>query len=205
MMTFIVSSGLSKTVLKGMPSSFILELPPFRKPQIGKVIIYSLFNRTLFVLGRAVTVALPAGIIIWLFTNLTIDGVSIIQICSDFIDPLGHFIGLDGVILMAFLLGFPANEIVVPIMIMIYLSKTTMTDISNLSLLKQILEDNGWTITTAICTILFSLLHFPCSTTCLTIKKETGSFKWMVFTILLTTSIAVIICFIVSHLMNLFI
>ena len=204
-MTFIVSSGLSKTVLKGMPSSFILELPPFRKPQIGKVIIYSLFNRTLFVLGRAVTVALPAGIIIWLLTNLTIDGVSIIQICSDFIDPLGRFIGLDGVILMAFLLGFPANEIVIPIMIMIYLSKTTMTDISNLSLLKQILEDNGWTITTAICTILFSLLHFPCSTTCLTIKKETGSFKWMLFTILLTTSIAVIICFIVSHLMNLFI
>ena len=142
---------------------------------------------------------------IWLLTNLSIDGVSIIQICADFIDPLGRFIGLDGVILMAFLLGFPANEIVVPIMIMIYLSKTTMTDINNLTLLKQILVDNGWTITTAICTILFSLLHFPCSTTCLTIKKETGSFKWTIFTILLTTSIAVMMCFIVSHLMNLFI
>jgi len=204
-MTFLVSSGLSKTVLKGMPSSFVLELPPFRRPQIGKVLIHSLFNRTLFVLGRAVTVALPAGIMIWLLTNITMDGVSIIQICADFIDPLGHFIGLDGVILMAFLLGFPANEIVVPIMIMIYLSKTSMTDISNLTLLKQILVDNGWTITTAICTILFSLLHFPCSTTCLTIKKETGSIKWTLFTILLTTSIAFVTCLIVSHLMNLFI
>ena len=205
MMTFLVSSGLSKTVLKGMPSSFVLELPPFRRPQIGKVLIHSLFNRTLFVLGRAVTVALPAGIMIWLLTNITMDGVSIIQICADFIDPLGRFIGLDGVILMAFLLGFPANEIVVPIMIMIYLSKTSMTDISNLTLLKQILVDNGWTITTAICTILFSLLHFPCSTTCLTIKKETGSFKWTLFTILLTTSIAFVTCFIISHLLNLFI
>ena len=204
-MTLIVSNGLSNTILKGMPSSFVLELPPFRKPQIGKVLIHSLFNRTLFVLGRAVTVALPAGIMIWLLTNITMDGVSIIQICADFIDPLGRFIGLDGVILMAFLLGFPANEIVVPIMIMIYLSKTSMTDISNLTLLKQILVDNGWTITTAICTILFSLLHFPCSTTCLTIKKETGSFKWTLFTILLTTSIAFVTCLIVSHLMNLFI
>ena len=188
-----------------MPSSFVLELPPFRKPQIGKVLIHSLFNRTLFVLGRAITVALPAGIVIWLLTNLTIDGVSIIQICADFIDPFARMIGLDGVILMAFILGFPANEIVVPIMIMIYLAKTSMTDISNLSLLKQILVDNGWTITTAICTILFSLLHFPCSTTCLTIKKETGSLKWMLFTILLTTSIAIMTCFIISHLLNLFI
>lgn len=205
LMTLIVSNGLSNTILKGMPSSFVLELPPFRKPQIGKVLIHSLFNRTLFVLGRAITVALPAGIVIWLLTNLTIDGVSIIQICADFIDPFARMIGLDGVILMAFILGFPANEIVVPIMIMIYLSKTSMTDISNLSLLKQILVDNGWTITTAICTILFSLLHFPCSTTCLTIKKETGSLKWMLFTILLTTSIAVMTCFIISHLLNLFI
>ena len=205
LMTLIVSNGLSNTILKGMPSSFVLELPPFRKPQIGKVLIHSLFNRTLFVLGRAITVALPAGIVIWLLTNLTIDGVSIIQICADFIDPFARMIGLDGVILMAFILGFPANEIVVPIMIMIYLSKTSMTDISNLSLLKQILVDNGWTITTAICTILFSLLHFPCSTTCLTIKKETGSLKWMLFTILLTTSIAIMTCFIISHLLNLFI
>lgn len=198
-MTFLVSYILSKTVLKGVPSAFVLELPPFRKPQIGKVIVHSIFHRTLFVLGRAISVALPAGILIFLLANTNINGSNLLMICADFLDPFARMIGLDGVILLSFFLGFPANEIVMPIMLMIYLSKTTMVEMNDLLRVKEILLNNGWTLITAICTILFSLLHFPCSTTCLTIKKETKSWKWMFFTIVLTTSIAVIVCFLVSH------
>lgn len=198
-MTFLVSYILSKTVLKGVPSAFVLELPPFRKPQIGKVIVHSIFHRTLFVLGRAISVALPAGILIFLLANTNINGSDLLMICADFLDPFARMIGLDGVILLSFFLGFPANEIVMPIMLMIYLSKTTMVEMNDLLRVKEILLNNGWTLITAICTILFSLLHFPCSTTCLTIKKETKSWKWMFFTIVLTTSIAVIVCFLVSH------
>lgn len=198
-MTFLVSYILSKTVLKGVPSAFVLELPPFRKPQIRKVIVHSIFHRTLFVLGRAISVALPAGILIFLLANTNINGSNLLMICADFLDPFARMIGLDGVILLSFFLGFPANEIVMPIMLMIYLSKTTMVEMNDLLRVKEILLNNGWTLITAICTILFSLLHFPCSTTCLTIKKETKSWKWMFFTILLTTSIAVIVCFLVSH------
>lgn len=198
-MTFLVSYILSKIVLKGVPSAFVLELPPFRKPQIGKVIVHSIFHRTLFVLGRAISVALPAGILIFLLANTNINGSNLLMICADFLDPFARMIGLDGVILLSFFLGFPANEIVMPIMLMIYLSKTTMVEMNDLLRVKEILLNNGWTLITAICTILFSLLHFPCSTTCLTIKKETKSWKWMFFTIVLTTSIAVIVCFLVSH------
>lgn len=198
-MTFLVSYILSKTVLKGVPSAFVLELPPFRKPQIGKVIVHSIFHRTLFVLGRAISVALPAGILIFLLANTNINGSDLLMICADFLDPFARMIGLDGVILLSFFLGFPANEIVMPIMLMIYLSKTTMVEMNDLLRVKEILLNNGWTLITAICTILFSLLHFPCSTTCLTIKKETKSWKWMFFTIVLTASIAVIVCFLVSH------
>ena len=205
MMTFLISYILSKTILKGIPSSFILEIPPFRKPQIGKVILNSIFQRTLYVLGRAVSVALPAGIIIWFMTHIQLNGSTLVQICSQFLDPFAKIIGLDGAILLAFLLGFPANEIVMPIILMIYLSKTTMSDISDLVILKQVLVSHGWTIITAICTILFSLLHFPCSTTCLTIKKETGSMKWTLITMFLTTIVAIIVCFIVSNVLKLFI
>lgn len=203
-MTFLVSYILSKTVLKGVPSAFVLELPPFRKPQIGKVIVHSIFHRTLFVLGRAISVALPAGILIFLLANTNINGSDLLMICADFLDPFARMIGLDGVILLSFFLGFPANEIVMPIMLMIYLSKTTMVEMNDLLRVKEILLNNGWTLITAICTILFSLLHFPCSTTCLTIKKETKSWKWMFFTIVLTTSIAAIVCFLVSHIFTFF-
>ena len=203
-MTFLVSYILSKTVLKGVPSAFVLELPPFRKPQIGKVIVHSIFHRTLFVLGRAISVALPAGILIFLLANTNINGSDLLMICADFLDPFARMIGLDGVILLSFFLGFPANEIVMPIMLMIYLSKTTMVEMNDLLRVKEILLNNGWTLITAICTILFSLLHFPCSTTCLTIKKETKSWKWMFFTIVLTASIAVIVCFLVSHIFTFF-
>lgn len=204
-MTFIVSKILSKTVLKGIPSSFTLELPPYRKPQIGKVIIRSIFDRTLLVLGRAVLVAAPAGLIIWLMANISIGDLSLLAHCSNFLDPFAQLIGLDGVILMAFILGFPANEIVVPIMIMGYMASSNITEFDNLIELKNLLVNNGWTWITAICVMLFSLLHFPCSTTCLTIKKETGSLKWTIFSFLLPTVIGIIVCFIISTFLSLFI
>ena len=159
-MTFLVSYILSKTVLKGVPSAFVLELPPFRKPQIGKVIVHSIFHRTLFVLGRAISVALPAGILIFLLANTNINGSDLLMICADFLDPFARMIGLDGVILLSFFLGFPANEIVMPIMLMIYLSKTTMVEMNDLLRVKEILLNNGWTLITAICTILFSMFYY---------------------------------------------
>lgn len=197
-MTFTVSRLLSKTILKGMPSSFALELPPYRRPQIGKVIVRSIFDRTLFVLGRAIAVAAPAGIIIWLFANIQIGGVSILAHCTGFLDPFAKLLGLDGVILMAFILGLPANEIVVPIIIMSYLATGNIVEMGNLMELKSLLVDNGWTWLTAICTMLFSLMHWPCSTTCMTIKKETGSLKWTAVSFLVPAIFGIVICFIVA-------
>nr|WP_278943392.1 nucleoside recognition domain-containing protein [Anaerotruncus colihominis] len=198
LMTFFVSAFLSKTVLKGIPSSFTLELPPYRRPQVGRVIIRSIFDRTLFVLGRAVAVAAPAGLIIWLLANLQIGGVSLLAHCAAFLDPFAQLLGLDGVILVAFILGFPANEIVVPIMIMTYLSTGSIQEFDNLTQLKTLLVDNGWTWLTAVCTMLFSLMHWPCSTTCLTIRKETQSWKWTVVSILIPTIIGMTVCFLVA-------
>ncbi len=203
-MTFFVSKVLSKTILKGVPSSFVLELPPYRRPQFGKVIVRSIFDRTLFVLGRAIAVAAPAGLIIWMFANIEISGISILKHCANFLDPFGRILGLDGVILMSFLLGFPANEIVVPIMIMGYMSLSNITDFSNLLELKNLLVENGWTYITAICFMIFSLFHFPCSTTCLTIKKETGSVKWTILSFLLPTIIGLILCFLIASGLKLF-
>lgn len=204
-MTLIVSKFLSKTFLKGTPSSFTLELPPYRRPQFLKVIVRSIFDKTLKILGRALAVAFPAGIIIWLFSNIDINGISVLNHCTNFLDPFGHAIGLDGTILMGFILGFPANEIVMPIILMGYLSSSNVTEFNDLVQIKEILTNNGWTLTTAICTIIFSLMHFPCSTTCLTIKKETNSFKWTILSILLPTIIGIVLCFIVSNILNFFI
>ncbi len=202
-MTFIVSNFLSKTILKGKPSSFTLELPPYRKPQIGKVIVRSIFDRTLFVLGRAVAIAIPAGLIIWLLANVVVGGSSLLTYCTEFLDPFAHLLGLDGVILMAFILGFPANEIVIPIMLMAYMSTGQIIEMNNLAELKSILIENGWTMTTAICTMIFSLMHWPCSTTCLTIKKETGSLKWTALSIAIPTIIGMALCFIIAQTSNL--
>lgn len=199
--TFLSTYILSKTVLKGVPSSFTLEMPPYRKPQIGRIIVRSVFDRTLFVLGRAAAVALPAGIIIYLAANITISGASILKICADFLDPFARFMGLDGVILIAFILGFPANEIVIPIIIMAYTASGTLTETGNLNAVKEIFVSNGWTITTAVCTMLFSLFHWPCSTTVLTIRKETQSIKWTLFSILLPTVWGILSCIIVSHIL----
>ncbi|MBQ2676668.1 MAG: ferrous iron transport protein B [Clostridia bacterium] len=202
-MTLLVSKLLSKTLLKGVPSSFALELPPYRKPQIGKVVVRSVFDRTLFVLGRAVSVAAPAGLVIWLMSNITVNNLSLLNHCAAFLDPFARLLGLDGIILMAFILGFPANEIVVPIMIMGYMCSGKMVDMTDLNSLRELLIQNGWTYTTAICTILFSLMHFPCATTCITVKKETGSIKWTLISFLLPTIIGMLICFVVATLLKL--
>ena len=195
-MTLMISKLLSKTILKGIPTTFTLELPPYRKPQIGKIIIHSIFDRTLFVLGRAITVAAPAGIVIWIMANITIGDISLLTHCADFLDPFAKCIGLDGYILMAFILGFPANEIVFPIIIMSYMSTGTLLELNSTSELYNLLVANGWTWCTAVCMILFSLMHWPCSTTCLTIKKETQSLKWTAVSFLVPTATGMLICFI---------
>ncbi len=197
-MTFWISRLLSGTLLKGIPSSFTLELPSYRKPRIGQVIVRSVLDRTLFVLGRAAVVAAPAGLIIWLFANIQIGGVSILAHCTGFLDPFAQLFGLDGVILMAFLLGFPANEIVIPIMLMAYLSTGTLLEMNDLSALHDLLTENGWTWVTAVCTMLFSLFHWPCSTTCMTIWKETKRVKWTALSVLIPTAVGLIACFFVS-------
>lgn len=203
-MTFIVSKLLSSTILKGTPSHFTLELPPYRKPQIIKVIVRSIFDRTLFVLGRAALVAAPAGLIIWILANVQISGISLLNHCANFLNPFANLLGLDGIILMSFILGFPANEIVIPIMMMGYLMTGTINDFSNLTVLHDLLINNGWTLLTAINFIILTLFHFPCSTTCLTIKKETGSIKWAVFSFILPTLIGIILCIFINLLFHLF-
>ncbi|MBO5179003.1 MAG: ferrous iron transporter B [Clostridia bacterium] len=202
-MTFLVSKILSKTILKGEPSSFILELPPYRKPQILKIITRSMLDRTLFVLGRAVCVAAPAGLVIWLLANITIGDATILTLCTQFLDSFARIIGLDGVILMAFILGLPANEIVVPIILMSYMATGEIVEMSNVIELKNILVQNGWTYVTALCTMIFSLMHWPCSTTCITIKKETGSWKWVFLAMLIPTLVGMGVCFIMSSIYRL--
>ena len=203
--TFIVSKMLSKTILKGKNSFFILELPPYRKPQILKVLVRSLVDRTLKILGRAVIIAAPTGLLIWLFTNIDIGGTNIINILSNFLNPFGLLIGLDGVIVTAFILGFPANEIVLPIIIMTYLSTNMMVDINDLSLLKDLFISNGWTIITAICMIIFIIFHYPCSTTLITIYKETKSIKWTLISFLLPLTIGILLCMLVNFIGLIFI
>ncbi|MBQ3299400.1 MAG: ferrous iron transporter B [Ruminococcus sp.] len=204
LLTLAVSKLLSLTVAKGAPSGFALELPPYRKPQILKTIVRSLLDRTLFVLGRAVIVAAPAGAVIWLTANIRIGDCSILQYCTDFLDPFGRFIGLDGVVVMAFILGFPANETVIPIIIMSYMASGTLMDYSGYPELLRLFSANGWTITTAVCMMIMTVLHFPCSTTCLTIKKETGSLKWTLTSMLLPTLMGVIICAVIANTAKLF-
>ena len=192
--TLLVSKLLSATLLKGLPSSFTLELPPYRRPQICKTIVRSLLDRTIFVLLRAMCVAAPAGIVIWLMSNIMINGESLFVIISNFLQPLGSLMGLDGVILLAFILGFPANEIVIPIIIMIYTASGTLVEYDSLSSLYNLFVENGWTWVTALCTMIFSLMHFPCSTTCLTIYKETKSLKWTLLSFILPTILGILLC-----------
>lgn len=203
--TLLISKLLSITIAKGEPSSFALELPPYRKPQILKTIVRSMLDRTLFVLGRAVIVAAPAGAIIWLTANIYIGNASILSYCTDFFNPFGQLIGLDGVIVMAFILGFPANETVIPIIIMSYMASGTLVDYTSYEQLLQLFSANGWTVITAVCTMIMCVMHFPCSTTCLTIKKETGSLKWTLASAILPTVIGIILCLITANIMRIFI
>lgn len=204
-MTFAVTKLLSKTILKGVPSSYTLELPPYRRPEIGKVIVRSIFDRTLFVLGRAAAVAAPAGLLIWLVANIKCGDTSLLNACAEFLDPFAKLMGLDGVILIAFILGFPANEIVIPIIIMAYLAQGSLTDITSVFEMKNIFVANGWSWTTGICTIIFSLMHWPCSTTLITIKKETGSFKWTAFAAVIPTVAGIAICILLTAIFKIFV
>lgn len=231
--TLAASWVLSHTLLKGMPSSFTLELPPYRRPQIHKVIVRSVFDRTLFVLGRAVAVAAPTGLIIWLLANILYVGPgngffalapqafilpgaevsaeisavlpdtlaaspSLLSCITGFFDPMGHVMGLDGVVLAAFLLGFPANEIVLPIILMAYQQTGYLVEMTDSSALLTLLTNHGWTPVTTICMMIFCLFHWPCSTTVLTIKKETGSMKWTAVSILLPALTGMALCFLIS-------
>lgn len=204
-MTLFISKILSKTILKGYPSSFVLELPPYRKPQMGKVFIHSIFDRTLFVLGRAVSVAIPAGIIIWLFANIQFNDISILTYVANFFDPFARLMGLDGYILTAFILGLPANEIVLPIILMSYMQTGTLVGLEDNFAIGQILLQNGWTLLTAINVMIFTLLHFPCSTTLITIKKETGKLKWSLIAFALPTICGILICICTNLIWNIFI
>ena len=202
-LTLMISRILSKTLLKGEASSFILELPPYRKPQIGKVLIRSLLDRTLFVLARAVSVAAPIGIVIWLFANISFGGASILSYIAYFLDPFARLLGLDGYILTAFILGIPANEIVLPTLLMSYLATSSLVDLSDTFAIKEILLSHGWNLLTGINVMIFTLLHFPCSTTLITVYKETKSLKWTLLSFALPTMCGIVICLITTGVWNL--
>ncbi len=204
-LTLLVSKLLSKTILKGIPSSFILELPPYRKPQVGKILVRSLLDRTLFVLGRAISVAAPVGIVIWLFANIYIGDLTLLTYLANFLEPFARLMGLDGYILTAFILGIPANEIVLPIILMSYMASGTLVNLEDTFAIGEILISHGWTIITAINVMIFTLLHFPCSTTLISIKKESGSIKWSILAFLLPTLCGIIICMITNGIYNLII
>lgn len=201
-MTLLVSKILSKTILKGMPSSFTLELPPYRKPKVLEVIVRSIFDKTIFVLGRAISIAAPAGLVIWLFANIQINDISILTYVANFFDPFGKLLGLDGYIITAFILGLPANEIVLPIILMSYAKTGTLLHLENLADISQILISNGWTILTAINIMILSLLHFPCGTTLMTIKKETGSLKWTILSFIIPSICGIVLCMATTAIWN---
>lgn len=190
---------LSHTLLKGMPSSFTLELPPYRRPQAGKILVRSLLDRTFFVLCRAVSAAAPAGILIWLLANITFNGVSILSLLSQWLTPFASVFGLDGTILLAFILGLPANEIVVPVLLMAYLEQGTLTEAGSLLSLRELLISRGWTSVTAACMLIFTLFHWPCATTLLTVRRETGSLRWTVLAALLPTAFGLLLCFLIAQ------
>jgi ferrous iron transport protein B len=202
--TFFVSWVLSKTALKGIPTHYTLELPPYRKPKILDTVIRSSLTKSWSVLMRAVKVAAPAAILTWVFANIYIGDTSILMYAVNFLDPFGKMLGLDGFIMMAFILGLPANEIVLPILLMGYLSTGSLTQVDNLVDLKQIFLDHGWTWLTALNMMLFSLLHYPCGTTLLNIYKETKSKKWTFLAFLIPTVIAIFIPLVITQAVRMF-
>ncbi len=205
LLSLLSSALLCATLLRGTPSEFTLELPPYRLPKIGETIVRSVFDRTLYVLGRAIAVAAPFGLVLAALTAIKIGNATLLSIVTDFFDPLGRFLGLDGVILSAFIIGIPANEIVLPIAVSAYSASAVISDVGDTSALFSLLTSNGWTVKTAVCFIIFSLCHWPCATTLLTVKKETKSIKWTLVAFLLPTIFGVILCSMVNALWNLFI
>ncbi|MBH0157159.1 MAG: ferrous iron transporter B [Bacillota bacterium] len=197
--TFIVSWVLSKTALKGVPTHYTLELPPYRRPKFFDTVIRSSLTKSLSVLSRAIKVAAPAAILTWVIANIYVGDTSILMYIVNFLDPFGKMLGLDGFILMAFLIGLPANEIVLPILLMGYLSTGSLTEVDNLVDLKQIFVEHGWTWLTALNMMLFSLLHFPCGTTLVNIYKETKSKKWTFLAFLIPTVIAITVTFTIAQ------
>ncbi|WAA13451.1 nucleoside recognition domain-containing protein [Fervidibacillus halotolerans] len=197
--TYFVSWALSKTLLRGVPTHYTLELPPYRIPKFWQTVLRATLDKSLFVLKRAVVIAAPAGMLTWVAANIMIGDTSILMYIVQFFDPFGQLLGLDGYILTAFLFGLPANEIVLPILLMGYLSTGAMTEVEELSAIKHIFVDHGWTWLTALNMMLFSLLHFPCGTTMLNIYKETHSKKWTFVAFALPTSIAIVVTLIVAQ------
>ena len=199
--TLFVSWLLSKTLLKGEPSSFTLELPPYRKPQLGQVLVRSVMDRTIFVLSRAVIIAAPAGGLIWIMANTTIGDTTILAAAANWLNPFAGLMGLDGFILMAFILGLPANEIVFPILIMSYVSGGTMVQMESLADLRHLLIDqHGWTWLTGLCTVIFALCHWPCGTTLFTIQREQKNWRWTLLAAIIPAGIGIIICITITTL-----
>ena len=196
-LTLLVSRMLSATVLRGEAVSFALELPPYRMPQIGRVIVRSVRDRTLFVLARAAAVAAPAGVLIWLLANVQIGNAAILSHITAFLDPAARVFGIDGVILLAFILGFPANELVMPLIVMGYLSSGTIVSGVDFASFRTLLLANGWTVQTALCTLVLTVAHAPCSTTCLTILRETRSAKWTLAAVLIPAGIGLALCILI--------
>lgn len=203
-MTLFITKLLSKTILNGKPATFTLELPPYRKPQFGSIIVRSILDRTLFVLGRAIIVAAPAGLVIWMLANVNINELSLLEYIANFLNPFANLMGLDGYILTAFVLGIPANEIVLPILLMCYLKTNLMVDLEDSMTISEILKASGWTFLTAINVMLITIMHFPCATTLLTIKNETKSLKWTALAFLIPTICGIVVCMMTTGIYNIF-
>ncbi|ULO06590.1 ferrous iron transporter B [Paenibacillus sp. 19GGS1-52] len=202
--TLSVSWVMSKTALRGVPTHYTLELPPYRRPQIWKTILISSKEKSLNVLTRAIVVAAPAGIITWILGNIFVGGESVLNHMAAFFDPFAHLLGMDGFIIMAFILGLPANEIVLPILLMGYMSSGSLVDVDSLGSIKDIFLEHGWTWLTALNMMLFSLLHYPCGTTLVNIYKETKSMKWAVLSAVIPLGIALVVTFAVAQLARIF-
>lgn len=198
--TFGVTRLLSATLLRGTPSAFTLEMPPYRRPQVGTILVRAVCDRTLFVLGRAAAVAAPAGLVLWTLAHIPVGDMNLLQQIAAWLDPAARLMGLDGALLLAFVFGLPANEIVLPVALMIYLSTGTLTDMSDLTALGSVLASAGWTAHTALCVMLFSLFHWPCSTTLITIRRETGSWRWTALAALIPTALGATVCVLLTAL-----
>jgi ferrous iron transport protein B len=198
LMTLTCSALLSRTLLRGEPSSFVLELPPFRRPRIGQILVHSVLDRTVFVLGRAAVTAAPVSLLIWVLANVQTGGHSLLLLTAGALAPVGRLLGLDGVTVLAFLLGIPANEIILPVAVTSYLGSTVLTEVGAGEALFSLLSANGWTLHTAAAFLVLMLFHSPCATTLLTVKKETGSVRWMLLSMLLPTAVGAVLCLLMN-------